>query len=193
MNDIEATLSMLFSCYPNTAITEATVAMYVRLLADIPPSELQTVVDQCIASGKFLPTIAELRDKWHSLTRTLCQPSATEGWDEVQRQIRAVGYIGTPTFANPITARLVKTMGWRELCASENVIADRAHFLRMYEQLAERGEQVQKLLPQALAMAERHNGGLQHISAFLPKQIAAEPEKEMSPLGRVFSLEGGKL
>lgn len=165
---IEATLSMLFSSYPNAAISEATVAQYLRLLADIPPAELQVAVDQCIASCKFLPTIAEIRDAWHGLTHTLALPSATEGWDEVQREIRRVGYIGAPYFANAITARVVRAMGWRELCASENTVADRAHFLRMYEQLAERGEQVQKLLPQALDVVERHNGGLAHISAYLP-------------------------
>lgn len=174
MDKLQFILNQLFSAYPHAQITEGTVAVYLRLLADIPPGELQTVVDQCIASGKFLPTVAEIRDKWHALTRTLCQPTATDGWDEVQRQIRSVGHIGLPTFDNPITARVVKAMGWRDLCASENVIADRAHFMRMYEQLAERGEQVQRLLPQALAMAERHNGGLTHISAYLPKPKPAE-------------------
>lgn len=163
-------IRQLLSAYPNSQATVETVAVYDRLLSDIPPGDLQTVVDQCLATCKFLPTIAEIRDRWHALTRTLCQPTATDGWDEVQREIRRVGYIGTPYFANAITARVVKAMNWRDLCASENVIADRAHFMRMYEQLAERGEQVQRLLPQALAMAERHNGGLVHISAYLPKR-----------------------
>lgn len=160
-------IRQLFSTYPNTQVTVQTVAQYDRLLSDIPPDELQTVVDQAIAECKFLPTIAELRERWHNLTRGLGQPSPAEGWDEVMRQVRAVGYIGTPEFANPITARVVKAMGWRELCASENVVADRAHFMRMYEQLQARTEQLQKLLPQSVDMAQRH-GSLTHISAYLP-------------------------
>lgn len=31
-------------------------------------------------------------------------------------------------------------MGWRELCISEDAMADRAHFLKIYDQLAEREE-----------------------------------------------------
>ncbi len=168
MNDIRAILKQLVAAYPHAEATRETTAVYDRLLSDIPPADLQTVVDQAIAECKFLPTIAELRERWHSLTRGLGQPSATEGWNEVLEQIRTVGYIGTPQFSNAITARVVKAMGWRELCASENVIADRAHFMRMYEQIAARGEQVQRLLPQALDMAQRHNGGLTHIAAYLP-------------------------
>lgn len=175
MDQLEFILGQLFSAYANAKIDEGTVAVYTRLLADIPPADLQTVVDQCLSECKFLPTIAEIRDRYHALTRTLGQPSATEAWSEVLRQIRAVGYIGVPEFSYPITAQVVRSMGWRELCASENMVADRAHFLRMYEQLVERGEQFNRLLPQSLEMAQRHMGlGLQPISRFLPKPQPAE-------------------
>lgn len=170
-------IKQLFSAYPNTQATVATIAIYDRLLSDIPPAELQTVVDQCIASCKFLPTVAEIREEWHKLTTRLGQPSPAEAWSEVLRQIRAVGYIGVPEFDDAVTARVVRAMGWRELCASENMVADRAHFMRMYEQIVERGEQVNRLLPQAIEMAQRHNPGLQHISRFLPN-FAPQPEPQ---------------
>ena len=170
MDEMEFVLSQLFSAYVHAKVDDGTVAIYARLLSDIPPCDLQTVVDQAIAECRFLPTVAELRERFHALTRTLGQPSATEAWGEVQAQIRAVGYIGTPYFANDVTAQVVRHLGWRDLCASENAIADRAHFMRMYDQLVERGNSVQKLLPQAREMAERRIvGGLQHISGYLPK------------------------
>jgi hypothetical protein len=168
MEQLESVLAQLFSAYPNAKIDEGTVAVYTRLLSDIPPADLQTVVDQCIATCKFLPTVAEIREEWHKLTRQIGQPSATEAWAEVVQQIRAVGYIGVPTFTNPVTAAVVKSMGWRELCASENQVADRAHFLRMYEQLVERGDSVRKLLPQSVELAERRVGSLTHIIRLLP-------------------------
>lgn len=176
MDELEYVLGQLFSAYANTRVDEGTVAIYTRLLADIPPADLQTVVDQCIASSKFLPTVAEIREQWYLLTSRLGQPSATEGWADVLRQIRAVGYIGKPTFGNPITEAVVKAIGWRELCASENIVADRAHFMRMYDQLVARGEQVQGLLPQSLEMAEQRIGtGLQPIAKLLPiTQLAEE-------------------
>lgn len=166
--DISFVLKQLFAAYPSNKVNEGTVAIYFRLLSDIPPGDLQIVVDQCIATCKYLPTVAEIRDEWHKLSRCIGQPSATEAWADVMKQIREVGYIGRPEFASPITAQVVRAMGWRELCASENQVADRAHFMRMYEQLVARGDQMQKLLPQALDMAERHVGGLQHISKLLP-------------------------
>lgn len=158
-------LKQLFSAYANAQVTVETIAVYDRLLSDIPPADLQTVVDQCIATCKFLPTVAELRDEWHKLTVCLGTPTATEAWADVIKQIRQVGHTGKPEFASPVTAQVVRAMGWRDLCMSENVVADRAHFLRMYEQLVERGDTVQKLLPQALDMAERRIGnGLQPLA-----------------------------
>lgn len=168
MDEMEFVLSQLFSAYVNAKVDEGTVAIYTRLLADIPVGDLQTVIDQAIAESRFLPSVAELRDRYHALTRTLGQPSASEAWGEVMAQIRAVGYIGTPTFSHDVTAQVVRHLGWRDLCASENVVADRAHFMRMYDQLIERGNAVRKLLPQSREMAERHIGGLQHISGYLP-------------------------
>lgn len=160
-------LRQLVSAYPNAQASLETIAVYDRLLADIPLGDLQTVIDQCIAECKFLPTVAEIRDRYHALTRTIGQASATEAWQDVLSQIRAVGYIGAPYFANAITAQVVKSMGWRELCTGENMVADRAHFLKMYDQLASRDDQVQKLLPQALDMAQRR-AGLQPLAKLLP-------------------------
>lgn len=169
-------LKQLAAAYANTEVTMPTIAVYDRLLADIPPDDLQTVVDQCLAECKFLPTIAEIRERYHALTRKLGQPSASEAWGEVTQQIRAVGYIGTPTFANPVTAQVVKMMGWRDLCLGENMVADRAHFMKMYDQVVERGDQVQKLLPQSVAMAERYIGtSLQPVAKLLPAATEQEP------------------
>ncbi len=142
-----AVMRQLFAAYPNTAAGAETVAMYVRLLADIPPAALQTVVDQAIATNKFLPSISELRDQWLALQR----PGAmtwVDGWNEVQRQIRKTGVYGTPNFADPLTAQVIRAMGWRTLCMSENQVADRAQFRDMYTILAAREDTDRKLLPQ---------------------------------------------
>lgn len=169
-------IRQLVAAYPNAQVTVETIAVYDRLLSDIPPSELQTVVDQCVATCKFLPTVAEIRDKWNSLTAALGQPSAAEAWGEVLKEIRRVGWIGAPEFANPAIAQVVKMMGWRELCSSENVVADRAHFMRMYDQVIERSNEVRKLLPGARDMAERHVGKLTRIGSiiYLPTPDSSE-------------------
>lgn len=169
MDEMEFVLAQLFSAYANAKIDEGLVAVYMRLLADIPPADLQAVVDQAIAECKFLPTVAELRERYHTLTRTMGQLSATDAWGVVKAEIRRVGSWGTPTFADPTIAKVVRNMGWLELCTSESPEGvDRAQFERAYNELVSRGEQVQKLLPQARDLAERRIG-LQHISGYLPQ------------------------
>lgn len=163
MNDIRPVLKQLFEAYPNNKVTDGTVLMYLRLLQDIPVHELQTVVEQAVASCKFLPTIAELRDTWHSLTRTLGQQSAAEAWADVEQQIRAVGYIGSPEFENPTTAAVVRSMGWRNICASEQPWVERAQFMRMYDQWVTRNANIQRLLPQAREFAAERQPGLRQL------------------------------
>lgn len=157
--NVTGILRQLFAAYPNTAVTPETVAMYVRLLADIPPDELQTVVDQAVATCRFLPTIAELRDMRHNLHHAN-RLTWADAWDTVQREIRRIGSYGLPKFDDELTERAVKAMGWKTLCASENPATDRAQFRDMYQAMAARDETAQKLLPQARELAERSTGGL---------------------------------
>lgn len=168
MDEMEFVLSQLFSAYANAKIDEGTVAVYLRLLRDIPPADLQTVVDQCIAECKFLPTVAEIRERYHALTRTMGQLSATDAWGMVKSEMRRVGSWGTPTFEDPVIAKVVRNMGWLELCSSESPEGvDRAQFERAYNELVQRGEQIHKLLPQAREMAQERVG-LRPIAAYLP-------------------------
>lgn len=151
-------LEELFAAYPNIAGDEKAIAMYLRLLRDIPAVELQIVVDQCVAEMKFLPTVAEIREKHLSLTHRAGELAAAEAWGMVTQEIRRIGSWGTPVFDNPTVAQVVKQMGWRELCMSENPGVDRAQFMRMYEQLINREVQEHRLLPQAKQLIEATNG-----------------------------------
>jgi hypothetical protein len=146
-------LKQLFSAYPNTQVEEGTVAIYIRLLGDIPVEELQAVVDQCIADCKFLPTVAEVREHWRNLTRNLGELSGAEGWGLVQAEIRRMGSWGSPHFENAKVQRVVDMMGWLNICQSENLAVDRAQFMRIFDTLADREDRIGKLLPQARALA----------------------------------------
>ena len=52
-------------------------------------------------------------------------------------EVRRTGVYGQPRLPG-LVQRAVDVVGWREICLSENVDAVRAHFLRVYEQLAQR-------------------------------------------------------
>ena len=164
-----AILKQLFSAYPHVEIADGTVAMYLRLLADIPTEDLQTVIDQCIAELKFLPTIAEIRDRHRSLTRTLAAPTWTEAWELLQRAIRECGAANRPTFSsNAVLERTVGIMGGKDLCYSDNMPVIRAQFREVYNGLVERTETLDKLLPQARALVDKRTPyGLTPLAALL--------------------------
>ena len=53
---------LLSGNWPNHPSTETTMATYQRLLADIPDDVAEAAVLDCIASCKFFPTVAEIRE-----------------------------------------------------------------------------------------------------------------------------------
>ena len=164
-------LKQLFAAFPNTQISEGTVAVYMRLLADIPPESLQVAVDQAIATCRFLPTVAELRDTLHGLS-AIGQLSWGEAWEDVQKEMRRIGSYGVPQFSSELTGAVVRSMGWKTLCASENQQTDRAQFRDMYNALAARRDGEQKLLPQAREYASANdNNRMLPISHLLARVV----------------------
>ena len=148
-------LKQLFAVYPNAKISDATIAMYVRILQDIPADELQVVVDQAVCnSNGFLPDPGQLRKLYKGFT-SIGRQSYSEAWESVQRAIRGVGSYGVPKFQNDFTATAVRRIGWKELCASENKGNDLARFRDIYNDLVAREDYDQNLLPATRELADK--------------------------------------
>lgn len=157
MNTVE-TIRFLFSMYPHAGKqNEQQIAGYAMLLKDIPDDELTTTVLQCIAESKFVPTVAEVRERWHSLTSDILPGDAEEGWRSVTKAIVGHGRGSLPKFRDPIVTKTVETIGWVELCNgdTDNVVANRAHFIKIYKQFQSRKTEVERLLPGARQMLEQ--------------------------------------
>lgn len=147
-SEITLLVGALAASYPNTEVTDETYKVYGRMLEDIPIDVLTQSVEQCIAESKFFPTIAELRDKAFVLMSDVSlMPTSAEAWELVIKEIGRRGFYRSPEFDNPIVAKAVECLGWRQLCTSENGVADRAHFMKTYEVLLERAIRDAKLLP----------------------------------------------
>lgn len=173
--DHATVLAQLFSAYPNSQATKETVFMYDRLLKDIPPTELQVVVDQAVAESEFLPTIARLRDM-HRRLGNITLTTWEAGWEKVLKEIRRIGIYGTPVFDDEYTTQTVRTMGWRELCLSENQAVDRAQFRDIYTNLAARQDGLDKLLPQARRLA-----------------VGKMQERGLLPVGKLLGVKDGNV
>jgi hypothetical protein len=137
--EILSVLKVLGDVYPSHRLSSAAVEVYVRLLGDLPALLLDQAVLDHIGRSAFFPAIAELRTAAFNILESADPlPGGYEAWAEVQSEIGRVGNGGVPTFSNPVTAQVVEQFGWRYLCLSENPVADRAHFVQAYQELAAR-------------------------------------------------------
>lgn len=162
-NDIQQVINMLMAAFPNFKPSELTPEIYFQTLQDIPSDELKAAVLQCLTeSGRaFAPSIGEIRGAVSDIRRASANtPSAYDAWQEVCDQIRRVGSYGTPEFSSLLIQRTVNNLGWRNLCMSENQVADRARFLQAFEQLAERATKESMLLPTVREYIEDRGGHL---------------------------------
>lgn len=147
-------IGVMASAYPNTQIEEATINVYVRMLKDLPLEVVTLAVQQAMAESEFIPTIARIRDKALAMTRQ-CHVSALEAWGLVKRAMQRTGFYRSPTFDDPIITKAVECMGWQTLCSSENEVADRAHFSKVYDSLVRREEEDARMLPEVRQIQQK--------------------------------------
>jgi len=155
--DVARVVSMLSAAYPNWNVTPYTVEVYYQDLKDIDTQELLIASQSCRseAGRKFAPSIGELRGAVMELRRASYNiPSAYDAWGEVLRAFNEIGSYSTPDWSSPLIAKVIKSLGWRNLCMSENQVADRARFIQAYEQLTERAEREQMLIPEVKGYLE---------------------------------------
>lgn len=126
---------VLRAAYFKAAISDDTWLTYFMALADIPDAALIRAVSEHVAHEDDFPTIAQLR----RLALGDNYPSPGDAWGEVMRQMREVGGYRSPDFSHVLIGQAVEHIGgWQALCKSDNLVADRAHFLRLYGELVRR-------------------------------------------------------
>lgn len=151
MNDtITRLLRHTLAAYPShtARLSDAQIRdmqeVWLEMLGDLPADLLAAAVRSHIERSQWLPSVAEIRQAAVRLMRqgSPAQESAIDAWGSVKREVRRVGSYGAPYFVNPITARVVQRMGWREICLSEDPEAVvRAQFERYYNAEMTRAEE----------------------------------------------------
>lgn len=126
------------------------VKLWAEMLADIPYEAAEAAVKKFILESPYPPTIADIR---REVAEILQDPAdnvdAATAWGEVVRALNHYGYY-RPEEAlasmSPRTAKIVRLMGWQNICMSENPAVIRGQFIKMYEIYTQRGKQ-EALLP----------------------------------------------
>lgn len=132
-------VAVLLASFPGAKTTPKTSEIYERMLADLDYPTANAAVERLLATSRYMPTIAEIRDACMTLTHG-DRAAGGEAWGECMAAIRRYGIYRVPgkdfSFKDPVVARCVHALGWEELCNSENATADRARFIELYDQLA---------------------------------------------------------
>lgn len=149
--EIAKLLAVLAASYAKFEVDDIKVQVWHEMLGDLDYGIANMAVKKLIAQNTFPPGIAEVR----KAAAEIMNPNSvtgSEAWGEVERAIRAYGYYReTEALAsmNPRVAKVVKYIGWREICLNDEPGVVRGQFLKMYQQVAER-DQKERLLPVGL-------------------------------------------
>ena len=122
--------------------------VWFSLLQDIDYRVAQAAVQKYMLTNKFPPTIADIREQATTISVGE-KPLWSDGWEEVIMAIRKFGSYREEEALESMTEttrRAVKRLGFNNICMSENIMADRANFRMIYEQIAER-EHTAKQIP----------------------------------------------
>lgn len=112
-----------------------------RQLQDIPYDAAEAILNRWVATNKWSPSIADIREGIAEIQRGGPVPDWGDAWEQAMWAIRRFGsYEEAAALESlpPLTRETVKRMGYRSLCLSENQIADRANFRQVYEILEKR-------------------------------------------------------
>jgi len=177
---ISEMIGALATMYPREEVSTENCKAYAVKLCDISVSELMVALDQCGSELKFFPSVAEIREKWRLLTAPRDVLSAGEAWGVVVQRMKRYGPYESypprprPPIEHPFIVETVEAIGgWSTLFESDNAVADRAHFMKIYDQLVARKEANERLLPSARELKQLNQG--QPVIAQL---IAKKGERE---------------
>ena len=141
--------SALRTFYPKEQIlpNQQAMELWYNQLKDIPYEVAEASLNAYVSVNKWSPSIAEIREAAASVQHGNV-PDWGDAWEVVLRCIGKYGsYRESEALASmdEMTRTAVKRIGFRNICMSENITADRANFRMIYEQLSERKKKEQQL------------------------------------------------
>lgn len=151
-------------------VLRASVRAWHRSLADLDPEVVEAAVES-LGRREFAPTPLMVREAALAIARPEAMvPDAAAAWEEVQAALQLVGWTRTPEWSHPAVGDAVRALGgWRAVCESTTLMADRAHFLRVYDAVRERHLRDAVATPAARALTARPD------VAALAERLAALP------------------
>lgn len=140
---ISRILAILKSVWPAHPVLEETMIAWRWALEDVPYALVEDAVRRWIKGGnQFFPTPSQLL-KTIAVNRVAADLIPEAAWVEVTEQARRVGYgrrtvfhngesraLPGPVFSRPLIERAVESVGWKNICQSDEPTIVRAQFLK---------------------------------------------------------------
>lgn len=146
-------LAVLAAAFPRFEVDDLKVQVWHEMLGDLDYSLASLAIKKLILESTFPPSIAEVRNAAVEI-QTPEQTTGAQAWGEVIKAIRIYGHYREEealASMSPVTAQVVRCMGWRDICLNSEPGVVRGQFLKMYQQIAAR-EKENKLLPDDLKL-----------------------------------------
>ena len=143
--------------------------MWFALVGDLPYEVCSVAIKKYMLTNKFPPTVAEIRELASNVING-DQLTWGEAWERAMTAVRRYGSYNQVEAMNsldPLTRKCVDSIGFMQLCMSENIMVERAHFQKIFEIFAKR-EQTDRQIPLQLRQA---------ISQLQLKNMDGEPLK----------------
>lgn len=183
-------VAVLLAAFPQSRATIQTSQAYERMLGDLDYAAANAAIERLLASSRFMPSIAEIRETTLAIVSGEQKPGG-KAWESVRRAIQREGAYRTPgvdfVFSDAVTMSCVSALGWSELCASELQASDRARFVELYDKLAT--QERRKQLSDALPAMQRYRA----IEADRRKQLEERSgESSEGVFGKVLDIATGR-
>lgn len=157
--------SALRTYYPKENIlpNDKALDLWYEQLKDIPYEVCEAALNKWVAINKWSPSIADLREQAAELTQDEVKPWGY-AWGLVVQSFGTYGYYkeaeAMESF-DDLTRVCVQRIGYRNLCLSDNITADRANFRQIYEQEAERRKKDAQIPPRLKALISNMHLGIE--------------------------------
>jgi hypothetical protein len=145
--------SALRTYYPREKLlpNEQAMELWYNQLKDIPYKVAEASLNKWVATEKWSPSIADIRQTATEMVSTTSYDWG-DGWEQVDKAIKKYGMYNEAEALesmDAITRQAVQRLGFKNICTSDNYQADRANFRMIYEKLAER-EKKENQVPASL-------------------------------------------
>lgn len=119
------------------------IELWFRQLQDIDYNIAELVLNKWVATNKWSPSIADIREQAAAIT-TQTAKDWGDAWQEVLKAVRAYGMYAESEALESLddtTRQVVKRLGFNNICMSENISVERANFRMIYEQIESRNKE----------------------------------------------------